>query len=236
MNPLRYLPEAWKERLRRRAGAVTPSARLENLRRAGFDPRRIIDAGAHEGRWTRMIASIFPAAELLLIEPQPALAAGLESLCRSLPAARLRSVLLGRSSGSGLLLLEETNSRIVAPDQARGRKAVTVPMETLEGIMKETGFAPCGLLKLDLQGYELEALAGAGGMLDQVEVIMTEVSLIPIGGVPLALELSQFLAQRGFRLYDIFGHNYRPRDSALWQADFVYAREGSPLVASADWA
>jgi len=235
MNLLRWLPDAWKERLRRRAGAITPSARLENLRRAGFEPRRIIDAGANEGRWTRMVAPIFPGAALLLIEPQPALAPELETLCASLPAARLRPVLLGRRPGSAQLLLEETNSRVVAADQAHGRKTVTVRMETLAGIMEETGFAPCGLLKLDLQGYELEALAGAGALLDQIEVIMTEVSLIPIGGPPLALEVSQFLAQRGFRLYDIFGQNFRPRDGALWQADFVYVREDSPLIASAEW-
>ncbi|HVW19758.1 MAG TPA: FkbM family methyltransferase [Opitutaceae bacterium] len=235
-GPLQWLPDGWKERLRRRAGAVTLGARLENLRRAGFAPGRIVDAGAYRGAWSAAAAEVFPRAALLLVEPQPGRTAELEAFCRSHPAARLRAAALGRQRGVGRLLLEETNSRLVGSGQAPGAGAVSVPVETLADLLPEEGFCPCDLLKLDLQGHELEALQGAGAALDQVEVIMTEVSLIPIGGAPLALEVAQLLDQRGFRLYDILGHNYRPRDRALWQADFLFVRRDSALLASASWA
>ncbi|HUR58648.1 MAG TPA: hypothetical protein VM029_13125, partial [Opitutaceae bacterium] len=85
MSLLRFLPETWKESLRRRAGAITPRSRLENLRRAGFRPRQIIDAGAFQGDWARLVHDVFPEAPVLLIEPQPQLSERLRALCGQHP-------------------------------------------------------------------------------------------------------------------------------------------------------
>src|SRR5664280_1018092 len=45
-----------------------PSATYWRLREQGFSPGGIIDIGAHDGDWTRMIKSIFPAPPTLMIE------------------------------------------------------------------------------------------------------------------------------------------------------------------------
>lgn len=235
MSLLSRLPDSWKDAIRRRACIVTPDDRLSNLRRAGFAPRRIFDGGAYVGNWTRTAHRLFPEAELLLVEPQPALAPGLEALCRSLPAARMRSVLLGRERGEATLLLEGTNSRIAAGTSGTGSPTVRVPVETIESVLKEAHFDPCDLLKLDLQGHEMEALAGAGSFFGAVEVLLIEVSLLQIGEVPLAHEVVAACTARGYRLYDVFGFNYRPRDWALWQADFIFVRRDSPLISSRQW-
>jgi hypothetical protein len=43
---------------------------LEDLKARGFTPRGIIDVGANQGNWTRMVLSVFPITPVLLIEPQ----------------------------------------------------------------------------------------------------------------------------------------------------------------------
>jgi FkbM family methyltransferase len=238
MTLLSLLPEGWKERLRRRAGAVTPRARIESLRRAGFGPARIIDAGAALGDWTRIARAVFPAASILLIEPQPKLAAGLIRLCRGDPRLRFRPALLGARRETVTFLLHESNSRIAAaePDAADPHHC-RMQTEPLAELAAAEGFGRCDLLKLDLQGHELAALAGAGAMFGEVEVILTEVSLLPIGHAPIFPELDAAFRGRGYRLYDIFGLNHRPLDGALWQADLVYVRTDSPLLARChDWS
>ncbi len=231
-------PASLKERLRRRAGAVTMSGRLENLRRAGFRPRRIIDAGAFRGDWARMAARIFPEASLLLIEPQPHLQSTIAACCASLPSARFRSALLGRTSGTACFLIDETNSRIVAsPTGWAPDKLATLPIEPLSKIAGAEGFADCDFLKLDLQGHELEALAGAGSLFGQTEIIQIEASWLPIGPVPLAPEIVATMVGAGYRLYDVMGFNYRPLDGALWQTDFLFVRADSALLArQQDWS
>ncbi len=232
---LRLLPESLKERLRRRAGAVTVPARLENLRRAGFAPRKIIDAGAYRGEWTRMARAIFPEAEFLMIEPQPQLRPVLEGVCAELPGVHFRSVALGATQSTVRFRLWESNSGVVQPGSDLAGTC-EVPMAPLADVAREAGFAGADFLKLDLQGHELQALAGAGELFGHIEVIQAEVSVLRIGEVPLMDEVWSQFRERGYRLYDMFGQNYRPLDGALWQCDLVFVRENSPLLASRQWA
>lgn len=235
---IRFLPESLKEKLRLRAGAVTARSRLINLRRAGFSPSRIIDAGAYQGDWAVLAREIFPSAHLLLIEPQPHMTAHLQAVCARVGQARLESALLGRASSTVPFTLAASNSRVVHPGYQGGpnETLMELPVRRLDDIARETGFDRADFLKLDLQGYELEALAGAGSLFGQVEVILTEVSLIPIGGAPLATDVITAFVEKGYQLYDIFGANHRHRDGALWQTDLLFVRKDSPLVASREWA
>jgi FkbM family methyltransferase len=232
-----WLPERLKERLRRRAGVITVASRLENLRRAGFTPRKIIDAGAYRGEWTRLAQSIFPAAEFLMIEPQPPLRPVLEAVCASLPRARYCQVALGAATGTVSFQLSETNSRVMSPADAAvaSESSCAVPMDTLARVARQENFLDADFLKLDLQGHELQALAGAGEMFGRVEVIATEVSVLRIGEVPLIDDVWDAFRARGYRLYDIFGFNHRPLDRALWQCDLVFVRADSALLASRQW-
>ncbi len=239
MNLFSLIPRSWKEYLRHRAGAITVRARLNNLREAGFSPRRIIDAGAFMGEWTELAHSIYPSAELLLIEPQPHLTAKLEALCRRLPVtASVRPVLLSSQSGRATFRLQESNSQIVPPDHkpVAGERLIEVEMATLADLVANTEFAQCDLIKLDLQGHELEALAGAGELFGRAEVIFIEVSWLRIGDVPIAEEVIARFTQKGYRLYDVLGFNHRPLDRALWQTDFIFVRNDSALISSRDWA
>ena len=233
---LRFLPESLKEKLRMRAGAITQRSRLLNLRSAGFSPARIIDAGAFRGEWSALAREIFPAAHLLLIEPQPHLESHLLGVCARLGQARLQSALLGRAPATARFAVSASNSRIIPHDYSpAGETIIELPIRRLEDIAAETSFADAEFLKLDLQGHELEALASAGPLFGNAEVVLIEASLIPIGGGPLISDVISTFSQKGYRLYDIFGANHRPRDGALWQTDLVFVRRNSSLVANSDW-
>jgi hypothetical protein len=58
-------------------------------------------------------------------------------------------------------------------------------------------------LKLDFQGHGLQALRGAGDQLSRLEGMTCELSLIPIGGVPMFAEVNHFFEQHGYRFYDV---------------------------------
>jgi len=236
MSILRWLPESLKDDLRRRAGAISERERLRNLGRAGFSPTHILDGGAYRGEWAQLAREVFPGARLLLVEPQPSLAAHLESVAREIGNAELVSAALGRTEGEARLLLEETNSRIVADDRARTDASTRVPVATIESLLGSRDFTDRCLLKLDLQGHELEALSGAGSWFGRAEAILVEVSWLRIGDVPIVGEVMAAFREKGYVAYDIFNHRNRPRDGALWQADIIFVQTGSALIGSRSWA
>jgi FkbM family methyltransferase len=234
----RFLPDSFKDRVRQRAGAITVRQRLANLRSAGFSPATIIDAGAFHGDWSLLCAGIFPEARFLMIEPQPESSDLLTRLCASDPRLKFRQALLGSEPGRATFALQKTNSRVVADDHqpAAGETLIRLPVERLDAIAAAEGFADCDFLKLDLQGHELHALEGAGSLFGRAEVVQIEASLLRLGDGPLIHEVATVFHQRGYRLYDVFGLNYRPLDKALWQADLLFVRQDSALLRSRAWA
>jgi hypothetical protein len=94
------------------------------------------------------------------------------------------------------------------------------------------------LLKLDLEGHELAALSGAARLLRSVEAVLTELSVFDIegSGRPIYSDYVAFFAAAGFDLYEIAALSPRTRDMRLRQADVIFVRRDSPLLADNRWA
>jgi hypothetical protein len=81
------------------------------------------------------------------------------------------------------------------------------------------------LLKLDVQGFELEALRGCEDMLNQFAYVYAECSFVELyARQDLADEVISWLRERGFRLRGVHNMDY-DRDGRAIQADFLFARK-----------
>ena len=208
---------------------------LRHIKQLGFQPSQIIDVGAYVGGWTRMVKSIFPEANVLMIEAQQQREADLQRVSTEFPGAvtyRIRLLGANHQERAGFYELE-TGSSVLFEQSSIARRKVEYEMCTLDEVAAEARFEEVSFLKLDVQGYELEVLKGADRTLSNVEVIFMEVSLLGVNkGAPLLNEVVQFMAARRFRVYDICSFIRRPLDNALWQSDFLFVKEGSRLLAS----
>ncbi len=230
-------PYELRQSLKRRLFVVRDMhSRIANLKRAGFACTGFVDGGAHDGEWTRMFWRTFAEAPALLVEPLPDKLAKLSLLARRVAGSSVVPAALGRRSGTTLFRLEQTNSAVITGGRpVDGAPSIEIDMTTLDEVVPQASFAP-NLLKLDLQGYEMEALAGSSSLYGTFEVIILEVSLIPIGDGPLFREVDHYLESLRYQLYDIIPQYYRPLDEALWQCDAIYVRDASQLVASRRWS
>lgn len=211
---------------------------LNNLRRLGFAPARVLDVGAYKGEWTQLVRNIFPDASVLMLEAQEERIPDLETLKRAHNGkVDYRIVLLGAEERQEVVFNKYPNAptgNSVLNDWRSDSVKVQVkcPMRPLDAVLEETGFRPVDLIKLDVQGYELEVLKGASGCLQTARALMMEVSLIDMyQNNPLLHEVTAFLHQHGFVAYDIFGLMRRPLDMALAQVDMLFVPEQSPLRA-----
>ncbi len=228
------LPARVKRAIRDSAGVPSMASRLQNLRRAGFHCTGAVDGGAFAGEWTTLCQQVF-GCPVIAVEPMPR-----EALSRLVAASSdvslLKFALSDKAAESATFLEQGSNSRF--PDAGSlavaGNKLTKVATRRLDDLLARQPGTP-NLLKLDLQGAELKALGGATGCLPQFEVVICEVSVIPIGDVPDFAQMMDWFQRHDYRLYDFLPAYYRPLDGALWQADAFFVRQSSPLVSSTQW-
>jgi FkbM family methyltransferase len=229
------MSESERDVVRRSFHMASVEWSLRNIAALGFKPRQIVDVGAYVGGWTRMVKSIFPEARVLMIEAQREREGDLRRVCGEFAGSvDYRMSLLGPTHQERAAFYQlETGSSVLFEQSSIERTKVEYEMRTLDDVAIEAGFAEVDFLKLDVQGYELEVLKGASRMFSDVQVILMEVSLLGVNkGAPLLREVIEFMASRGFRVYDICSLIRRPLDGALWQSDLLFVREGHPLLAS----
>jgi Methyltransferase FkbM domain len=97
---------------------------------------------------------------------------------------------------------------------------------TVDEVCAEKNLNGPYLIKVDVQGAELQVLAGATRTLREAEAVILEVTLFgTIISGPQFSDVVAFMKQCRFVAYDFCGFLYRPFDKALSQVDLVFVRE-----------
>jgi FkbM family methyltransferase len=215
-----------------------PQVKLANAKRRGLQIRSAIDGGAYNGGWARELREIYPDAQVLSIEPREECIPDLEQAARDLPGVRYAATCIGSYEGEVQFNVHDSQSSML--DNSIGQKFGTLkvyPITRLDTLVQKLKFPWPDLIKLDLQGAELEALRGGTECLKRAQALFLEVSFIPLQkNSPLLFDVVSFCHEHGFRVYDISGLWHRPLDGALAQGDFFFIREDHPLVADARWS
>ena len=206
--------------------------RLQHMARLGFQPQTIVDVGAASGAWSRMAAAIWPNAHLVGFEGNRTNEPHLERTRRDLPQFDYHLCFLGAEPGT--VTYANRGAQTSLYTGAAGTN--TADMRTLDACIEE-GHAPQPqLLKLDVQGYELEVLEGAREVLSRCEAVLAEVSFFHFHPeMPTADDVIAYLKERGFVVYDTMGLLRLPEDDALGQMDFMFLRADHPLRGLRVW-
>jgi len=200
------------------------------LNGSGWAPDIVVDIGANVGDWTRAALPCLPQARFIMIEAQPHLEAHLQRLQATAPTRISYAVcLLGRERKDTVdFYLANTGSSLYVEGTAAARTKVSLPMETLDAVLARYDAAGPTFLKLDVQGAELDVLAGASATLARTDAILMEASLVEYNiGAPRIADVVARMRELDFLPFDIW--DLRRIGPVLAQIDLVFARRGSPL-------
>ena len=105
-------------------------------------------------------------------------------------------------------------------------------MLSLDSVYKNSVRKGPLLLKLDTHGYEIPIFEGANSVLADAMAVIVEVYGFYVSPTArLFHDVSDYLSNRGVRLFDIVDVMRREKDGAFWQADAVFVREDQGLFA-----
>jgi FkbM family methyltransferase len=205
-----------------------PEITYRRLRDHGFSPRMIVDVGAWRGNWSESVAQIFPNAKVRMFD---ALEANREYLKRFKDERFSFDICVLASVGGKQrdFAVSGTGSSLYAERSNAPHSIVKVRTKTLDDVLANELVEDPIFLKLDVQGAELDVLAGGQHTLNRCEVVQLEVGLLRYNdGAPDFVDVVTYMNDRRFKMHEIAGF-IRPNSDYLVQIDAIFVREDSDL-------
>ena len=203
---------------------------MRRLKGQNYQPDFVVDVGASHGIWSHTASQLFPETQFILIDPLISRyeQAARNYYIRNIPKAELLEIAVSNQAGqlSFQVSPDLYGSSLLTPADFRDYETVTVEVKTLDQVAVEKNLSGRGLLKLDVQCAEHIVLEGAKAFLDQVDLVVAELSFVRYDEKALVfLEMLNLLHQLGFRYYDETGEWRSQIDGTLLQKEVVFIRE-----------
>ncbi len=154
--------------------------------------RTVFDIGANEGKMARLYRKRFPEARIYCVEPVPPCRARIEQWARKQNG---RVVVIERALGSApgtatffWNVRHTGGSSLIAPRDVAERVAcghcrqIEVEVETLDQLASRLPIEDQILVKIDVEGNDLEVIRGGAETLSRASAVIVEVALLESPG------------------------------------------------------
>jgi FkbM family methyltransferase len=213
----------------------TPFVRrvVQTMASRGLDT--LLDVGANVGQYAALMRAAGFDGRIVSIEPLPDAFARLQRRLGSDPSWSGLQVAAGAEPGLATIhvsansysssLLKLTDLHLSTDPASRVLRDLEVEVTTIAQVVGSERIDPARtLLKIDTQGFESEALDGAGDLLDTFAAIQLELSYDELyTGQATAAELTSRLAARGLEPWT-WDAGISGGDGRLLQSDTLFVR------------
>lgn len=204
---------------------------LTNFKNEVKDVETIIDIGANNGQFLKVAHHFFPEAFIYSFEPIPRLFQRLNKFKSQ--NIDVLNIAVGSSIGEFDFHLNSYSHVSSFLDISKENKTypkdsietIRVKQDTLDNLSKSLVIRGITLLKLDVQGYEMEVLkGGANTIKTHINYIIVEANFVKLyENQPTFTELNSYLNELGFELKTMLDFNFG-KDKSYIEADFLYQK------------
>ena len=199
----------------------------------------VIDVGANEGQYAAGLREIGYKGRIISVEP---LTDAYARLCKAsahdsgwtvIPRTAIGDrdgsivINIAANSGASSSALPMSDTLLDAAPEIAYIGSETVPIAKLDSIHPGWGLEDVEktFLKIDVQGFESQVLAGAATLLSNIRGVQIELSLLPLyRGQVLALPIIQDLIAAGFELWHLMPEFVDQKSGRLLQFDAIFFR------------
>ncbi len=194
----------------------------------------LIDVGANIGQFASAFNLFFPKTKIYSFEPVPVCFDKLKQNTSQLQNVLIHNLALGSSEGTIKFYQNDHSHASSALPISQFQKEnlpntkdvreIEVQVSTLDRLEFDLSPEFPVLLKLDVQGYEMEVLKGGRELLKKIDYILLETSFAPMyDNEPLFDDLHTYLKSEDFEL--MVPLDFLKSNGRILQMDVLYKRE-----------
>lgn len=194
----------------------------------------VIDIGANKGQFALVARKCLPDSKIISFDPLPNTGNIFNAIFKDDINTIFYNYAIGPNKGknkihisqkddsSSLLRITDLQDKLF-PGTAE-KSMSTIDIAPLDFFLKENQIESPGLLKLDVQGFEYEALLGCDTLLDSFDSIYCECSFVELYEDQRLVEsIISLLQERGFVLKGFYNTSYDKNNIAI-QSDFFFKK------------
>lgn len=194
--------------------------------------KTIVDIGANRGQFALMARHSFPEAKIISFEPLPEPSEKFRQIFSDDSSVVLHNIAIGSNSEDCSMHVsarDDSSSLLPISSLQEDKFPGTGEVDTIEvhvaplnSVMNEDDIDEPAMLKLDVQGFEMDALLGCESLLHKFEWVYCECSFVELySGQKLAADVIAWLADKGFNINGVYNTAYDDEGLAI-QADFLF--------------
>ena len=208
---------------------------ISQIDKLGIKPKTFIDVGANRGMLSKTVNYFYPESNIYAFEPIKNCYDELQKLEEVINNLKSFNCALSNYSGTAEFnesiadysssLLKMAKKHKEAFPYTSETSVYNVDVYPLDYFFNKIELRSPTVLKLDVQGTELKVIQGAEKILNSVDYILCEMSLVELyEGQPLSTEVINYMSSKGFNLVDILDLNRDPGKNELLQFDGLFTR------------
>jgi len=210
---------------------TSPLFELEGLIEDLNDIKTVIDIGSNKGQFSLLTRYYFPKAKIYSFEPQGRILSKQKKIFSNDSNIKFFQMGLGNEKCNKKFYVtnREDSSSFLEPKNTyvetyKIKSFKKIKINKLENMINSDKLEKNVLVKLDVQGFELEVLKGAKKLLNKIDYIITEMSYQNIyKNQVVRSDLKLFLKKNNF--VKVKNINITKFDKKLFQSDALFRKK-----------
>ena len=195
----------------------------------------ILDIGANVGQAAINFCTLFPTANVHSFEPIPDCFAQLKQVAMAFPNLSVHNFALGNETGQidfhqnayspASSILNMSDEHIKSYPKTVESSIIKVPIRRLDDVRTELNVSDRNrvLVKIDVQGYEKNVIAGGAHVIKQARMVVVETSIKSLyEGDSSFRDLYHTLSNHGFDYHGSLEQLIDPKTGAVLQQDAIF--------------
>tara|TARA_B110001454_G_scaffold37426_1_gene36933 strand:+ start:2770 stop:3498 length:729 start_codon:yes stop_codon:yes gene_type:complete len=195
----------------------------------------VIDVGSNKGQFILLIEKLFKNKTIYSFEPISEILEKQKEFFKDKKNLFYYNLGIGKKSEKKKFYItnrKDSSSFLKVEHNIKGNNDYKIEEEreinikSLDEVMSDRGILAPILMKIDVQGFELEVLKGAFNLLEKIKYIIIEVSYDELySKQPLENAITMYLSSKNFKIIKKNSNIYKIPNSNFSQVDVLYKNE-----------